>query len=118
MRFIFLVIGNILALFLASRYIQGVTVADGFKSILIIGLVLAVVNFILKPVIEFILGPFIILTFGILLIIINMAMLWLTDFFLPGLSIEGLGALFLTTLFVSIINIFLHIFRKTTEIIH
>jgi len=113
MRFIALIGGNILALFLASRYIGGVSITGGWQELVIVGLILSVFNFILKPILKLLLGPFILLTFGLLLIAINIAVVWATDFFSKDLSISGLQALLLTTLAVVVVNFIIHlIFRK------
>src|SRR3989344_2423944 len=113
MRFIALIGGNILALFLASRYIGGVSITGGWQELIIVGLILSVFNFILKPILKLLLGPFILLTFGLLLIAINIAVVWATDFFSKDLTISGLQALLLTTLAVVVVNFIIHlIFRK------
>ena len=112
MRFIALIAGNILALFLASRYIDGVSITGGWQGLIIVGLILSVFNFILKPVLKFLLCPFILLTFGLLLIVINIAIVWATDFFSGDLAISGLQALLLTTLAVVVVNFIIHLFFR------
>lgn len=108
-----LIAGNILALFLASRFIDGVSIAGGWQGLAVVGLILSVFNFVLKPVLKFLLGPFILLTFGLLLVAINIALVWATDFFSQDLSIGGIQPLLLTTLAVVVVNFIVHlIFRK------
>src|SRR3972149_11879551 len=112
MRFIALSGGNILTLFLASLYIDGVSITGGWQEMVIVGLILSVFNFILKPVLKLLLGPFILLTFGLLLIAINIALVWATDFFSGNLAINGLQALLLTTLAVVVVNFIIHLFFR------
>ena len=112
MRFIALIGGNILALFLASLYIDGVSITGGWQELVIVGLILSVFNFILKPVLKLLLSPFILLTFGLLLIAINIALVWATDFFSGDLAINGLQALLLTTLAVVVVNFIIHLFFR------
>ncbi len=109
MRPILLIAGNILALFLASYYIEGVVLAGGVGALITVGLIFSAVNFFLKPVVKLLLGPFILLSFGLLVIVVNMAMLWMTDFLAAGLHIAGIGPLFLSTILVSIVNFAVHI---------
>jgi putative membrane protein len=113
MRLIALILGNVLALFLASYYVAGVAISGGWQEILIVGLVFSAVNFFLKPLLKLLLGPIILLTLGVFILVINMGVLWITDLLLPQMSIAGIGALFFTTLVVSAINFATHIaFRK------
>ncbi|MCR4323252.1 MAG: phage holin family protein [Candidatus Azambacteria bacterium] len=113
MRLIALVLGNVLALFLASYYIAGVAISGGLLEILIVGLVFSAVNFFLKPLLKLLLGPIILLTLGLFILAINMGVLWITDLLLPQMSIANVSALFLATLLVSAVNLATHIvFRK------
>lgn len=112
MRLILLIAGNILALFLASYYIEGVVLVGGAGSLITVGLVFSAVNFFLKPIIKLLLGPFILFSFGLLIIIVNMGMLWVTDILTAGLHIDGIGALFLTTILVSVINFGAHLLAR------
>mgnify|MGYP001567012517 CR=1 FL=1 len=102
-----------LALWLASMYIEGVVLTGGYWEIALAGIVFSLVNFILKPILKLALGPLILLTFGIAAILINMGILKLTDTLLPQLDIMTLGALVLATLLMSAVNIVLHlVFRR------
>lgn len=112
MRLILLIAANILALFLASYYIERVTLEGGLRGIVTVGLVFSAVNFLLKPVLKLVFGPLILLTFGLFIVIINMGVLWITDIFLSQLDIAGMGALFLATLLVSAVNFAVHILVK------
>lgn len=113
MRLIALILGNVLALFLASYYIAGVAINGGWQEVLIVGLVFSAVNFFLKPLLKLLLGPIILLTLGVFILVINMGVLWVTDLLLPQMSIANISALFLATLLVSAINFATHIvFRK------
>ena len=112
MRLLTLFVGNVLALALASTYITGIVLTEGLKSLLIVSLIFTAVNFIVKPVLKLLMGPFILLTFGLFTIVINMGMLWLTDVLSPQLQIVGISALFIATLLIGVINIIIHIMFK------
>jgi len=112
MRLLLLILGNILAIFLASYYIDGVTLSGGIKNIAFVGLVFSLINFILKPILKLLLGPFILLSFGLFLIVINMGMLWLTDALMPQLAVTGMMALFLATILIGAVNFAVHILVK------
>src|SRR3990167_2865846 len=100
MRLIVLILGNVLALFIASYYIAGVAISGGWLEVFIVGLVFSAVNFFLKPLLKLLLGPIILLTLGVFILVINMGVLWVTDLLLPQMSITSIGALFLATLLV------------------
>ena len=51
---------------------RGVTISGGWQSVLIVGLVFSVANFFLKPLLKLILGPIILLTLGLFIVVINM----------------------------------------------
>ncbi len=112
MKFITLLVGNALGFTLASAYISGVALAGDLQALLIVSLIFTVANFIIKPILKLLLGPFILLTFGLLTIVINMAMLWLTDVLSPQLAIANITSLFLATLLIGAINIIIHIVFK------
>jgi len=112
MRFLLVIVGNILALFLSATYIEGFTLQGGLWGIVIVGLVFSVINILVKPVVKLLLGPLILLTFGLLIIVINMGMLWVTDLLLPQLSITSAGALFLATILIGLVNFVVHVVIK------
>ena len=51
-RFLFSIIANLAALWLAVHYINGFSINGGFKEYLIAGLILAILNLVLKPIIK------------------------------------------------------------------
>lgn len=109
MKLVLLIAANILALYLASYYIEGVALRGGLWNIALVGLAFSIVNFIVKPIVKLVLSPFILLSFGLLIIVINMAMLWVTDLIFPQLTISGIAPLFLATLLVGIVNFVAHL---------
>jgi putative membrane protein len=91
-----------LALWLVARIIPGIEVRD-FGAALIATLVIAVVNFFVGPVLKFFSLPFIILTLGLFLLVINALLLKLASLFTPGFRVRGflpalLGSIVLTIL--------------------
>ncbi|MBI3671201.1 phage holin family protein [Candidatus Azambacteria bacterium] len=113
MRFIALIIGNALALFLASSYIDGVSLKGGYAELAIAAVVIALINFLLKPGLRLVFGPFIILSLGLFAIVINMMILWLADSLLPQVEFKTTSALLLTTLLIGFINFVVSIGFKT-----
>jgi putative membrane protein len=77
------------------------------------GAVLTIINTFLRPLLTLFLGPFIILTFGLLLIVINAATLYLLDILIANLTIQGLVPLLLATLIVGLTNTFVHLTARS-----
>lgn len=105
-------LGNVIALLLASYYIDGVTIKGGLWEIIAVGVALSIINIFLKPILKLILGPFILLSLGLFIIVINMGLLWITDLLLPQMQIATISALFLATLLISAVNVTTHIIFK------
>jgi uncharacterized membrane protein YvlD (DUF360 family) len=108
---LFYILGGILTLFLAKEFIPGVKIqivpSSSFlsikldteaKIILIIGSLLGLFNFFIKPILKKISLPFQILTFGLFGFVLNMAILWFFDIIFLELEFLNLKSLFLTTL--------------------
>ena len=82
-------IGNAAGLWLATRLLSGLSVPEGvgtshmWLNLLVLGLVLALVNSLIKPVAKFLTFPLYIVTFGLFALVVNGAMLllagWLTN---------------------------------------
>ena len=67
------------------------------KRLIFIGvalaLVLGLVNAFIRPLMVFLTLPVTILTFGLFLLVINAAMLWLAASLVPGVKVKGFGSL-------------------------
>jgi putative membrane protein len=79
---------NLLALWLASRWIDSVGYKE-FSDLLIAAAVLWIVNLIIKPILMFVSCILIILTLGLFLFLINMGMVALTAWLVPGFDVGG-----------------------------
>lgn len=99
--------GSAAGLWLAVRLVPGVQVAGDWKTFALIGAILGVVNFFLKPLLNALTLPLKILTLGLFGIIVNMLLVWLVDIAFVELVITGLIPLFWTTLLVWFVNFIL-----------
>ncbi len=107
------VLVNILIFMLATRVVPGFVMAAGFGEMLIIALIFTGLNYVLKPVLKLLLGPIIILTLGLGLILVNMAVLFILDNLLNSLTIENTLALVYSSILIGFLNFLLHlVFRK------
>ncbi len=106
-KLLFHIISGALGIFVAAKIVPGVEFYGTYFSLLIIGVVLGIINFYIKPLLKAISFPIMILTLGLSSLVINLAIIWLIEIIFPReLEIIGLIPLFWTTLIVWILNSF------------
>jgi putative membrane protein len=110
---LFRVVVNALALAAAAWLFDGIRVRDGAVeeqalTLLGVGLVFGVVNAFITPMIKLLSLPFIILTLGLLLLVINALMLMLTsriaDAIGLGFTVDGFTTALLGSIVISIVS--------------
>jgi putative membrane protein len=99
---------NAVALYVAAWLLKGITYGDEWWSLLIAAAVFTVVNQWLKPVVQVLSLPFIVVTLGLFLFLINILMLYITDWVVPDFEIHSFGAGVLGAIIVSVVNWILH----------
>ena len=88
-----------LGLWLATRWVPGIWIDDP-GTLVLAGLLLGVINAIVRPVVILLTLPLTVLSLGIFLLVVNTAMLALVAWMLPGFHIVGFWAAFQTALIV------------------
>jgi putative membrane protein len=94
---------NAAGLWVAQDLFDGVDI-HGTKAYVIAAVVLAVVNTVLKPVLKLLTLPFILLTLGLFLLVINVVMVWITAKITPDFSVDGAGAYIGTVIVLWLVN--------------
>ena len=92
-----------LALLAAAHVVRGISL-DGLTSALVAGLVLGVVNALLRPVLVVLTFPITFLSLGLFLLVLNAFCLWLVSVFVPGFHVMGFWAAFWGALLVSVVS--------------
>ncbi len=100
---------NAVALWAAASWIDGIVFDGTIVEMIIVAGIFGLINAIIKPIINFFAFPFILLTLGLLTLVINAAMLWLTAAFTPALQVQGLIAAVLGSIVISVVSFFLSI---------
>jgi putative membrane protein len=100
--------GNAVALYVAAWLLSGVTYGDEWWTLLVAAAVFTVVNAWLRPVVRLLSLPLIILTLGLFLFVVNVLMLYVTDWLVAGFEIRSFGAGVLAAIIVSVVNWALH----------
>ena len=88
-----------IGLWVASAWVPGVHI-DTLGTLLLAGLLLGVVNAIVRPIAFILTLPITILTLGLFLLVLNAAMVALVAWVLPGFHIPSFSAALLTWLIV------------------
>jgi putative membrane protein len=100
---------NTVALFVAAWVLDGVTYGDQWWTLLIAGLVFTAVNAFVKPILTVLSIPFILITLGLFYFLINILMLYLTDWIVPDFRIRSFWWAVLAAIIVSVVNWILHV---------
>ena len=92
-----------LAVVLAAYVLPGVSV-DDYGSALIVALVLAIANVIVKPILIVLTIPITVLTLGLFLLVINAIIILLVDYLVPGFEVDGFWWALAFSLILSVLN--------------
>lgn len=90
-RFILRILIAAAGLWLSDRLITGVVV-QGVTTLLLAGLLLGVVNAIVRPIVTVLTFPLTMITLGLFLLVVNAAMIGLVSLIVPGMQVHGLWA--------------------------
>ncbi len=92
-----------LLLWVVARIVPGVEV-DGVGHALVAGLVLGVINALVRPLLVILTLPITILTLGLFLLIINAILLKLAAALVPGFRVQGFLPAVLAALLLSVFS--------------
>ena len=99
---------NALALWLATRLVDGISFDGQIAFLFVVALVFGAVNTIVKPILMVLTFPFLIVTLGLFLLVLNAVMLWLTgaisDAAGLGFHVSSFKAAFIGGLVVSVVS--------------
>jgi putative membrane protein len=92
-----------LGLWLARSIVPGVDI-DTPWTLLLAGILLGVVNSVIRPIAILLTLPMTVLTLGLFLLVINAAMVALVAWMLPGMHLAGFFAALWTSILVSLVS--------------
>jgi|SRR5208282_6593406 len=79
MNFVFNLLVNAFALWASAKAVSGITYHGPWYGLILVALVFGVLNAFVRPVLKLFSFPFVILTLGLFIFILNAFMLWLTS---------------------------------------
>jgi putative membrane protein len=100
--FIFRAVIAALGLWLATVWLEGRIFISGPGTLVLAGVLLGLVNAVVRPIAVILTFPFTIVTLGLFLLVVNAAMLGLVALLLPGFDIDGFWTAVLAALVVSV----------------
>jgi putative membrane protein len=96
---------NGVALLIAAKLVPGIIYTGDLLSLLLAGLVLGLLNLLVKPIVSFFSFPLIIVTLGLFYLVINGAILMLAAWLMPGyLQVNGCLPAILGGLVIAAVN--------------
>src|SRR3972149_3229805 len=98
---------NALALYIVSKIIPGIMLTD-FGSALVPGIVIGLMNALVKPILLLLTLPINILSLGLFTFVLNAALLLLASSLTPGFKIEGFWTAVIGSILLSLISTILH----------
>jgi len=115
-RFLIRLVVNAVAIWAAVQLVPGLNYEGSTASLLLVALVFGIVNALVRPLLLLLTCPFIILTLGLFVLVVNTIMLsltvWLSSVFDLGLTSTGFWTTFLGALVVSIISSVINLIIK------
>lgn len=107
---------NAAAIFLAIRFVPGISLQSGWLSVIWLALIFGLVNAFLRPLLQLLTCPLIIVTLGLFTLLINTFLFWLTGqighIFGIGLTMNGFWPAFLGGLVVTVVSVVLTLVLK------
>lgn len=89
------------AVVVLAKLLPGVTV-DSYITAVIVAIVIALLKFIVRPILVILTLPITIFTFGLFLFVINAIVILITDYFIGGFSVSGILIAILFSILLSI----------------
>jgi putative membrane protein len=101
---------NAIAVWIAAFLIEGITLSGNLLDVFLVGLVMGLVNAIIKPVLKLLALPITIVTLGLFTLVINAGMLALVAWIMPSLSIDSFFSALIGGILISIVSTLLNWF--------
>jgi putative membrane protein len=98
-------LSNCVALLVAHALIHSIGYGDKLGTLLLAGAILGVVNFAIRPLVVLLSLPFVILSLGLGLLVVNAFMLWLTSRIVTGFHVGGFWSAVGGALVVWLVNL-------------
>lgn len=102
-RFIVQALAAAFGFWVASRIVPGVH-ARGVASLIAAGVILGLINALVRPILILLTIPLTLLTLGLFLFVVNGITVWITAAFLKGVDVDGLWPAILASIVITVIS--------------
>jgi putative membrane protein len=106
---------NVAALYVAAKLVPAVTYGGRWETLVVAGLVFAVVNWLVRPLVIVLSLPVIVLSLGVALFFVNLLMLYLTDWLVGGFDVGSFRSAAVATLVVWAVNLAISLGRRAVR---
>ena len=89
--------------YVLAAYLPGSHI-DGFGAAIMLVIVLAILNAVLKPILKLLGFPITVLTLGLFLIVINAVIVMIADYLIPGFKLDGFVSALLFSIVLSVVT--------------
>ena len=103
-----------IAVFVAEKLVPGIS-CDTTSALLGASLLLGIINAFIRPVLMLLSLPFIIVTMGLFIFVINALLLLFVSTVIPPFHVEGFWSAFFGAIIVSIVSFVLSSFFRTSD---
>lgn len=103
MRFVLQILLTGIIVVLLSNLLPGVRVA-GYGSAILVAVVLALLDLVVKPVLVLLTLPVTIITLGLFLLVINAIIILMANAFVPGFAVAGFWVALIFSILLSLIQ--------------
>ncbi|MBW8523442.1 phage holin family protein [Chryseobacterium chendengshani] len=103
MNLLFRLLITAIVAFLLTKLLPGVHF-DGFSTAIIFAVVLALLNLIVKPILNLFGLPLTIITLGFFALVINALIILIADYFINSMVVDGFWWAFLFSILLSVIT--------------
>lgn len=93
-----------LAVVVSSALLSGISYGDSLTVLLGASLLLGIINALIRPVLLILSLPFILVTMGIFIFVINALLLLLVSKMIPGFQVDGFWSAFFGSIIISIVS--------------
>jgi putative membrane protein len=111
MNFVIRLVVNAAALWLAARFVTGISYTGGWQGLVIVALLFGAINAFVRPVLSFLSMPIQFITLGLFTLVLNAFMLMLTAWVAGNIGlpfvVSGFTAALLGAVLVSIVSLVL-----------
>jgi len=104
---------NSFALWGAGVLVTGVTIPSDPLLFVRVAILFTFVWVLVRPLVKLVLGPLIIITFGLGVLVVNALVLYVVAHLTQDFTITGLAPLVYATVLISAVNVVVHVAAKT-----